>query len=68
MATDLAADKQRVYAVAGVGGLAGGRWHDVPLTHPVLEGWVAAGLVQRTGPHGEPAPERMPLSCCGARR
>lgn len=67
MASDLKPGKRRVYAVAGVGALVAGRWHDVsPTTR--LEGWIRAGLVQETGPHGEPPPDRIVRGCCGDKR
>lgn len=68
MATDLAPGKQRIYACAGVGGLLAGRWSDVPEGDPRIGGWERAGLVSRTGPHGEEPPERLPRPCCGGQR
>jgi hypothetical protein len=65
--TDLKPGKVRVYAVAGVGTMTAGRWHDV-IPNARLEGWIRAGLVQRTGPKGEEPPERLPRGCCGERR
>jgi hypothetical protein len=66
MPSSLAPGKVRIYAVAGVGGLIGGRWHDVAPS-PRLEGWLAAGLVKATGPKGEAPPNRLSPACCGAR-
>lgn len=68
MASDVAPDRVRIFAVAGVGHMASGRWYDVPRSTPNLEAWLAAGLVQTTGPQGQPAPARLPGMCCGARR
>lgn len=67
MATDLKPGDVRVYVAAGVGGRPAGRWSDFPASHPRLEGWLAAGLLQATGPRGEDAPERLARSCCGSR-
>jgi hypothetical protein len=48
-----------------VGSVRGQRWQDVLLDHRVA-GWVDAGLVSMTGPHGESAPVDLPRRrCCG---
>jgi len=64
--SDLKPGRRRIFVVAGVGRYLGGRWADVPTAHPNLEGWLRAGLVQLTGPRGEPAPERIVRACCGS--
>lgn len=67
MPATVAPGKRRVYAVAGVGTMIAGRWHDAD-DDARLEGWIRAGLVQERGPHGEDAPERIRRGCCGDRR
>ena len=58
----------RVYARHSVNRLRAGRWQDVRSDHAQLDGWLAAGLVSATGPHGEDAPTDIPPGrCCGDR-
>lgn len=64
--TDVAPGKRRVYAVAGVGKLIAGRWHDVD-DDAILEGRLRAGFVKLDGPHGEEPPARITRGCCGDR-
>lgn len=59
----------RVFPRHSVGPLRANRWQDVSRTHPRLDGWIAAGLVSLTGPHGEAPPEDIPATrCCGGVR
>ena len=64
-----AAGLVRVFPRHSVGPSRAHRWQDLPEDDHRLAGWIDAGLVALTGPHGEAAPEDIPATrCCGGVR